>query len=258
MRGRLATTTGYRSPSPSRSVTPATLRSPPGEHGWVWEVLPLLPLGEDRDEERRPLALGQGGRRGVLRPLPLGEGWGEGGGRRGPRDPAKARPPSYAKVSTGETERAGVGVLPSLPLGEGWGEGGGRRGPRDLAKARPPSHTKVSTGRGLAAIPPTFDGRAQRGVLRPLPLGEGWGEGGGRRGPRDLAKARPPSHTKVSSGRGLAAIPPTFDGRARRGVLLPLPLGEGWGAGGGRRGPRDLAKARPPSHTKVSTGRGLR
>ena len=83
-------------------------------------------------------------------------------------------------------------------------------------------------------------------------------EGGGRRGPRDLAgQARPPSYAKVSTGRGLAAIPPTFDGRARRGVLLPLPLGEGWGAGGGRRGPRDLAQARPPSYAKVSTGRGL-
>ena len=33
-----------------------------------------------------------------------------------------------------------------------------------------------------------------------LPLGEGWGEGGGWRGPRDLAEARPPSYAKVSSG----------------------------------------------------------
>ena len=60
-----------------------------------------------------PAGLGKGRRRGVLPPLPLGEGWGEGGGRRGPLDLAEARPPSYAKVSHGE--RA---PYTSLPRGE--------------------------------------------------------------------------------------------------------------------------------------------
>ncbi len=41
MRGRLATTTGYRSPPPSRSVTHGL------KHGWGPGVLPLLPTGED-------------------------------------------------------------------------------------------------------------------------------------------------------------------------------------------------------------------
>ena len=90
MRGRLATTTGYRSPPPSRS-TPVTQRSPPGSlRDW-----------------------GRGG--GVLPPLPLGEGWGEGGGRRGPRDPAKARPPSYAKVSTWNRGGCSGGVARTPP-----------------------------------------------------------------------------------------------------------------------------------------------
>ena len=152
------------------------------------------------------------------------------------------------------------GVFPPLPLGEGWGEGGGRRGPRDLAEARPPSHTKVSSGRGLAAISlrGTFrlDGKARRGLFPPLPLGEGWGAGGGGGDRATLLKPAPPSHTKVSSGRGLAATPYVRrKGTAR--ALPPSPAGRGLGEGGGRRGPRDLAEARPPSHTKVSSGRGL-
>ena len=69
-------------------------------------------------------------------PLPLGEGWGEGG-------------ETFAKLRRGEERRPLAlgtrrrGVLPPLPLGEGWGEGGGRRGPRDLAGARPPSYANA-------------------------------------------------------------------------------------------------------------------
>ena len=60
------------------------------------------PLQNSVEEKNAALwPLGQGGGAGVLPPLPLGEGWGEGGGRRGPRDLAEARPPSYAKVSSG-------------------------------------------------------------------------------------------------------------------------------------------------------------
>ena len=149
-------------------------------------ILHTRPLHSQPAESTGPANPGSTTARGVgvLPPLPLGESWGAGGGRRGPRDLAQARPPSYAKVSTGEPERGpGRGVLPPLPLGEGWGEGGGRRGPRDLAEARPPSYAKVSTGEPE---------RAGAGVLPPLPLGEGWGEGGGRRGPRDPAKTHHP------------------------------------------------------------------
>ena len=76
---------------------PADLQGRAPRHGLPLETFAKLRRGE----ERRPLALGTGRRRGVLPPLPLGEGWGEGGGRRGPHDLAEARPPSYAKVSSG-------------------------------------------------------------------------------------------------------------------------------------------------------------
>ena len=92
-------TTPTPSPTGSPSAKPAPReargRSPPK---------PLLSedLCKTPSKGRTPPAgLGKGSRRGVLRPLPLGEGWGEGGGRRGPRDLAQARPPSYAKVSSG-------------------------------------------------------------------------------------------------------------------------------------------------------------
>ena len=46
MRGPLATTTDYRSPPPSRSVTA-------GKHGWGREVLPLPLWGRLREGPRR-------------------------------------------------------------------------------------------------------------------------------------------------------------------------------------------------------------
>ena len=69
-------------PLPPRRLDPST-SSPTGD-----------PCKTPSRGRTPPAGLGKGRRRGVLLPLPLGEGWGEGGGRRGPRDLAEARPPS--------------------------------------------------------------------------------------------------------------------------------------------------------------------
>ena len=124
----------------------------------------------------------------------------------------------------------------------------GERGPRDLAEARPPSHTKVSSGRGLAATPYVRRKGTAR-ALPPSPAGRGLGCGRGSGGRATLLKPARRVTQRSPAGEDWRQ-PPTFDGRARRGLFPPLPLGEGWGAGGGRRGPRDLAEAPPAESHK--------
>ena len=119
---------------PSRRRRRAPLSWPHVEVGGVPQPLPLAPLPSRRAQRlrlrraprprrrrdasprsrrphrhrirprARPTLTGPG--RGSYPPLPLGEGWGEGGGRRGPRVLAEARPPSYAKVSWGRLREA--------------------------------------------------------------------------------------------------------------------------------------------------------
>ena len=185
---------------------------------------PRRPLQTPSRGRPTPAGLGKERRRGVLPPLPLGEGWGEGGGRRGPRDLAEARPPSYAKVSPREKIEM--------------------RGPLTTTKA----HRSAPRSPSERPAPPPSVIPAKAGIhpsLRPLPL---WGRLREGRAPSGLFSPRRPLQTP-SRGR---PTPAGLGKGRRRGVLPPLPLGEGWGEGGGRRGPRDLAEARPPSYAKVS------
>jgi len=100
----------------------------------------------------------------------------------------------------GAAPRARGGLLLPLPLGEGWGEG----------------------------------------LLLPLPLGEGWGEGLLTfRLTQTRQPAAPRRMVLVIRARHPSPRSPALNGRANissprgrgGGLLLPLPLGEGWGEG---------------------------
>ena len=181
-----------------------------------------------RGEDRRPLALGKGGGAGSYPLSRLGEGWGEGGGRRGPRDLVEARPPSYAKVSprekiemrgpltTTKAHRSVRNLRRAPPASPPLGETERGRAPSGLFSPRRPLQTP-SRGR---PTPAGLGKGRRRGVLPPLPLGEGWGEGGGRRGPRDLVEARPPSYAKVSPREKIEMRGPLTTTKAHRSAPL--------------------------------------
>ena len=167
MRGRLATTTGYRSPPPSRSVTPVTQTSPLGEtergHAPLGArataqrppFLPPLPpeafANSVEGEERRPLALGRGGGAGsyaLSRWERVGVRAGGGGGRASLLKPAHR---VTQRSPLGETERG------HAPLGA--------RAPAQ----RPPF---------LPPLPPeAFANSVEGEERRPLALGRGGGAG---------------------------------------------------------------------------------
>ena len=120
-----------------RGHAPLGARAPAGRFSLPGPLRPL-PLETSatlrRGEERRPLALGKGGRPGVLPPLPPGEGWGAGP----PHPPPHTirPPPTYAA---------------SPPSGHPT-----RRGPppgrlRQRRRPRPPS-----------SLPPPAEGNAPR------------------------------------------------------------------------------------------------
>ena len=178
-----------------------------------------------RGEDRRPLALGKGGGAGsysLSRWERVGVRAGGGGGRATLLKPARQ-------------------VTQSSPTGEERGEGScllsQRRPCKTPSRGRPPP---AGLGKGR-----------RRGVLLPLPLGEGWGEGGGRRGPRNLAEARPPSYPKLSQRERIEVRGPAT---TTQGHPSPpphtTPRGENGGIGGtSRRNWRELGALFPPSPT---------
>ena len=131
MRGRLATTAGYRSPPPSRSVTPATQGSPLGETERGHAPLgarapaqrpPFLPppppeafANSVEGEERRPLALGRGGGAGSYALSRVGVRAGGGGGRASLLKPARRvtqRSPLGGRLREGRYD-TGITAMPS-------------------------------------------------------------------------------------------------------------------------------------------------
>ena len=175
-------------------------------------------------------------------PLPLGEGWGEGGGWSG----ARRRPWSRK---------------PRLRKGPLWGRL--REGARRQACERPegasPSarirHSRES-GRPLCNPPADWNTAGAGRSCPPLPLGEGWGEGGGveRGAPTNpsppvgapLVGARSPSLRPLPLWRPLCSPPADWNTAGVGRSCPPLPLGEGWGEGGGWSGARRRPWSRKP------------
>ena len=116
MRGTLATTTGHRSPPPSRSVTPVTQTSSAGD------ICVTQPKG------RTPAS------------RPLGAGRGEGSYLFSPREKIEMR----GRLATATGHR--TPAPQRSPPGEGWGEGGGRW--RDL-RSPPPRGQSPRLRKGL-------------------------------------------------------------------------------------------------------------
>ena len=103
------------------------------------------------------------------------------------------------------------------------------------------NHRRLGTGAEITSPPPAPVIPAKAGIHSP-PVGASHDS------PSGLFSPRRPLQNSVE-GKSAALGP--WEREAARG-LPPLPLGEGWGEGGGRRGPRDLAEADPPSYAKVS------
>ena len=131
-----------------------------------------------------------------LPPSPAGRGLGEGGGRRGPRDLAEARPAEShkglqrARIGGNplrSTEGHGAGSPNPLPLGEGWVRAGGGGGRATLLKPARRVTQRSPAGEDWRQSPYARRKGAAR-ALPPSPAGRGLGEGGGGGGRATLLK----------------------------------------------------------------------
>ena len=124
-------------------------------------------------------------------PLPLGEGWGEGGGwsgaRRRPwsRKPRLRKGPLWGRLREGASPSARIrhsreSGNPSPPVGA------------PLVGARSPSLRPLPLWRPLCNPPADWNTAGVGRSCPPLPLGEGWGEGGGWSGARRRPWSRKP------------------------------------------------------------------